>query len=213
MEILHADARIVICIKPAGIVSTDEPGGMSSLLREHFSLPTGCFRTVHRLDAAVSGLMVYARSQMASSILSAQIRERVFEKEYLAVIHGAPEQSKGTMRDLLLHDRAARKTSVVQDPCKDAKEAELSYEVLQTAGALSLVRIRLHTGRTHQIRVQFASRNLPLVGDRKYGTLEDDCPIALWSYRLKFRHPQTEQMVEFSAPPAQNYPWTEFSLP
>ena len=208
MDILYCDERIVVCIKPAGVLSTDEDGGMPQLLREE--LNTACIRTVHRLDAAVSGVMVFARSQKASSILAEQIRSRTFKKEYLAVIHGAPSKPSGTFEDLLLHDRATRKTVVVDEAQKDAKRAELSYEVLAQKGGLSLVRVHLHTGRTHQIRVQFASRGLPLVGDKKYGLAEDACPIALWSHRLNFAHPQTEAMLEFSALPPNQHPWTEF---
>ncbi len=210
MDILYCDERIVVCLKPAGILSTDEENGMPQLLREELKSP--CIRTVHRLDAAVSGVMVFARSQKAAALLSEQIRTRAFEKEYLAVIHGKPADACGTLEDLLVHDRETRMTAVVSEARKDAKHAKLSYEVLAQSGELSLVKIRLHTGRTHQIRVQFASRGLPLVGDRKYGLAEDDCPIALWSYRLKFLHPQTEQSVEFSAEPPAQYPWTEFSL-
>ena len=208
MKVLFCDERIVVCIKPAGILSTDEVGGMPQLLREE--LNTACIRTVHRLDAAVSGVMVFARSQKASSILSEQIRAHAFKKEYLAVIHGAPDESSGTLTDLLFHDRASRKTLVVDEAQKDAKLAELSYEVLGQTDDLSLVRVILHTGRTHQIRVQFSSRGWPLVGDKKYGLPQDDCPIALWSHRLKFTHPQTGDAVEFSAKPPAQYPWTEF---
>ena len=165
MEIVYADPRIVVAVKPAGVLSTDEPGGMPQLLRQELGTP--CIRTVHRLDAAVSGLMVYARSAKAASLLSEQIRSRTFGKEYLAVVHGVPEG--GVMTDLLGRDPVRRRTYVAAEPGKDVRPAELSYEVLGSREGLSLVRIRLHTGRTHQIRVQFASRGFPLVGDRKYG--------------------------------------------
>ena len=114
------------------------------------------------------------------------------------------------MTDLLWRDSTSRKTLVVSQMQKDAKLARLSYDVLGTNGDLSLVRVHLHTGRTHQIRVQFSSRGWPLVGDKKYGLPQDDCPIALWSHRLKFTHPQTGDAVEFSANPPVQYPWTEF---
>ncbi|MBQ5749492.1 MAG: RNA pseudouridine synthase [Oscillospiraceae bacterium] len=208
MEILYCDERIAVCIKPAGILSTDEDGGMPQMLREE--LKTACIRTVHRLDAAVSGVMVFARSQKAASLLSEQIRTHAFEKEYLAVIHGTPAENCGVMTDLLWRDSTSRKTLVVSQMQKDAKLARLSYDVLGTNGDLSLVRVHLHTGRTHQIRVQFSSRGWPLVGDKKYGLPQDDCPIALWSHRLKFAHPQTGDAVEFSANPPVQYPWTEF---
>ena len=140
-----------------------------------------------------------------------QIREDVFEKEYLAVVHGSPESNSGTLRDLLLRNKQERKTYITDEPGKDVQEAILDYRVLGKTPALSLVDIRLITGRTHQIRCQFSSRQLPLVGDRKYSLLQDDCPIALWSARLRFTHPVTGESLEFSAPPPAIYPWTEFN--
>lgn len=208
MEIVYQDKRIVVAIKPAGVLSTDEPGGMPELLRA--ALGTECIRTVHRLDAQVSGLMVFARSAIAASLLSRQIRTRQFEKEYLAVVHGTPPQS-GILRDLLARDSATRMTYVTHTPGKDAREAILDYEVLNSCEGLSLVRVRLHTGRTHQIRVQFQSRGWPLAGDKKYGLPEDTCPIALWSHRLRFRHPETGEVLEFTAPPPKIAPWTMFA--
>ena len=209
MELLHTDGRIAVCIKPAGVLSVDAENGMPALLRRE--LKTDCFRTVHRLDAAVSGVTVYARSQKAAALLSEQLRNGEFHKEYLAVIHGTPAESEGELRDLLLHDRKTRLTSVVNEPSKDARQAALSYRVLEKEDGMSLLLIRLHTGRTHQIRVQFSSRALPLVGDRKYGNGADDCPIALWSYRLSFRHPQTDEPLTFTKSPPRQYPWTVFN--
>lgn len=209
MEILYQDNRILVAIKPPEILSTDEPGGMPELLRAELGDPTACVRTVHRLDQAVSGVMVFARSRMAASILSRQIREHQFEKEYLAVTEGIPAEPEGTLCDLLLHDRLTRTTRVVTEPGPDVQQARLSYRVLQVAGNRALVAVRLHTGRTHQIRVQFASRGLPLAGDRKYGQ-GGDFPIALWSHELRFLHPQTEQPVQFLAPAPDRPPWTDF---
>lgn len=209
LELVYADDSILICIKPAGVLSTDEPGGMPQLAREALGEPEGCVRTVHRLDRVVSGLMVLARSAEAASELSRQIRERVFEKEYLAVVHGVPEPREGIYTDLLLRSKAERKTYVVAQRGKGVQEAVLSYTVERTAGELSLVRIVLQTGRTHQIRAQFSSRGLPLVGDRKYGLREDGCPIALWSHRVSFCHPATGERIRFVQAPPAIYPWTE----
>lgn len=209
MELVYQDESILVCIKPAGVLSTDEPGGVPELARQALGTPGGCVRTVHRLDRVVSGLMVLARSPQAASHLSRQMREHTFGKEYLAVIHGTPETPTGVYRDLLLRSKPERKTYVVTQPGKDVQEAILSYEVLAATQALSKVRIRLETGRTHQIRAQFSARGLPLVGDRKYGLPEEECPIALWSASLSFVHPETGERMEFRREPPALYPWTE----
>ena len=207
MEIIYQDADIVVCIKPPRVLSTDEPGGLPELLRQE--LGTQDFRTVHRLDRVVSGLMVVARNASAASDLSRQIREDSFEKEYQAVIHGRPEANEGKLYDLLLRDKARKMTFVASEPGKDVQPASLTYRLLGSNGTLSRVRIQLQTGRTHQIRVQFASRGLPLVGERKYSELDDPCEIALWSYRLAFTHPKTGEKMEFIHEPPQDFPWTE----
>jgi 23S rRNA pseudouridine1911/1915/1917 synthase len=208
LKILYQDERIVVCVKPSGILSTDEPGGMPALLRQELGTP--CIRTVHRLDQAVSGLMVYARSVKAASLLSEQIRAHRFSKEYLAVVCGTLPQSCGTMTDLLRRDKTTRRTWVADTPGRDVQKAELTYQVLAVQAGLSLVRVGLVTGRTHQIRVQFASRGFPLAGDRKYGS-EAAYPIALWSARLQFDHPQTGQALDFHLSPPQSAPWSVFS--
>ena len=209
MEILYADKDILVCIKPARVLSTDEPGGLPDLLREHLGDPKADIRTVHRLDRVVSGLMVLARNAKAASELSRQIREDEFQKEYQAVIHGKPQEFAGTFRDLLGRDKARKMTFVASEPAKGVQEAVLDYWVLNTSDELSRVQIRLHTGRTHQIRVQLASREMPLVGERKYSTLEDPCEIALWSCKLGFTHPTTGEPMEFFQEPPVIYPWTE----
>ena len=207
MEIIYMDKDILVCVKPARVLSTDEPGGLPELLRQELGDPKADVRTVHRLDRVVSGLMVLARNAGAASELSRQIRENEFEKEYMAVIHGVPENSSGTLRDLLGRDKARRMTYVAQVPGKGIQEAVLDYRVLTSYEGMSRVRIRLHTGRTHQIRVQFASRGMPLVGERKYDTREDPCEIALWSCFLGFSHPATGEKMEFFLEPPEVYPW------
>jgi len=209
LEILYADRDILVCIKPARVLSTDEPGGLPSLVREALGEEKADVRTVHRLDRVVSGVMVLARNAKAASELSRQIRDNEFEKEYLAIVHGKPEQDCGTLTDLLYGDKARRMTMVASEPDKGVQEAILDYQVQNTNQNMSRVEIQLRTGRTHQIRVQFTSRNLPLVGERKYCTLEDPCEIALWSHRIAFTHPGTGEQVEFSKEPPQIYPWTE----
>ena len=209
MEILYQDRDILVCIKPPRVLSTDEPGGLPDLVREALGDPKANLRTVHRLDRVVSGLMVLAKSSRAASELSRQIREGEFVKEYQAVVHGVPGEREGTLRDLLGRDKARKMTFVADRPGKDVQEAVLDYRVLSQSEKLSRVQIRLHTGRTHQIRVQFASRGLPLVGERKYSTREDPCEIALWSCKLGFFHPYSKKWMEFFREPPMAYPWTE----
>ena len=210
MEILYIDNEIIVCIKPARVLSTDEPGGLPDLLRDHLGLPDADIRTVHRLDRVVSGVMVLARTKQAASELSRQIREDIFRKEYLAVVHGKPEEPSGSFRDLLGRDKARKMTYVSELPGKGIQEAILRYDVEGVRSDLSKVRIELITGRTHQIRVQFSSRGMPLVGERKYAVQEDPCEIALWSHSVSFIHPATGEMVKFSKKPPQEYPWSQF---
>lgn len=209
MELIHIDRDIVVCIKPARVLSTDEPGGLPDLIRDALGEPNANIRTVHRLDRVVSGLMVLARTNKSAAELSRQIREGEFQKEYLAVVHGVPKEPKGTLQDLLLRNKAEKKTYVVTQHGKDVQEAILNYELLSQSSRISKVRIELVTGRTHQIRAQFSGRGMPLVGDRKYSLFEDDCEIALWSHKIAFNHPYTKQRLEFIQEPPEVYPWTQ----
>ena len=211
MKLVYKDDDIIVCLKPARVLSTDEPGGVPDLCREALGDPGADVRTVHRLDRVVAGLMVLARNAKAASELSRQIREDEFEKEYQAVVHGQAENA-ATLRDLLGRDKARRMTFVAPEPAKGVQEAVLDYWLLKQTKDMSRVQIRLHTGRTHQIRVQFASRNMPLVGERKYSERNDPCEIALWSCRLAFTHPRTGQRMEFTHEPPMEFPWTEVAL-
>ena len=204
MKIIENSKAYVVCIKPSGALSTDEPGGMPELLRGELGLSKQYIYSVHRLDRVVAGLCVYAKKKEGAAALSEQIRGGEFKKEYLAVVHGAPAEPCGTYTDLLFRDTSENKTYVVKRMRKGVREAILNYELLGTAEGLSLVRIELVTGRTHQIRAQFSSRGMPLAGDRKYGGGNDTCPIALWSHRLAF------DKKEFTALPPEQFPWTLF---
>ncbi|MBO5130068.1 MAG: RluA family pseudouridine synthase [Oscillospiraceae bacterium] len=208
MELLYVDDDILVCLKPARVLSTDEPGGVPELAREALGDPNGDIRTVHRLDRVVAGLMVLARNSKAASELSRQIRDGEFDKEYVAVVHGRPEADMGTYRDLLGRDKARKMTYVAAEMAKGIQEAVLDYRIIARGEAMSRVRIQLHTGRTHQIRVQFASRGMPLVGERKYSERNDPCEIALWSYRIGFTHPKTGEQMEFVHEPPEIWPWT-----
>lgn len=206
LSILYTDRDLAVCLKPRGVSS--EQGGLPDLLAAQLGQER--LWCVHRLDAAVGGVMVYARSARAAAGLSRQIVEKTLCKEYLAVIPGRPEADEAILRDLLFHDRGKNKSYIVRRMRAGVREAELAYRVLETAGALTLLSISLHTGRTHQIRVQFAARGLPLVGDVRYGSVFRDCPIALWSHTLAFHHPADGRALSFSAPPEGAFPWDSF---
>ena len=212
MEAIYKDNNFIVCVKPAGVLSTDEPGGMPSLVREYLGDEKACVRTVHRLDQVVSGLMVLALNPETASELSRQIRDDEFGKSYLAVVHGTLDEKKGRMTDLLLRSKEERKTYVVTQRGKDVQEAVLDYEVLGETSSLSLVKIKLITGRTHQIRCQFSSRGLPIVGDRKYSILDDGCDIALWSYSISFTNPANGRQMKYTHKPPEYLPWTLFDV-
>ena len=205
-EIIYQDKYLAVAVKPAGVIS--ESPGMPELLRDCLG---GEFFCVHRLDAGVGGVMVYARTGQAAARLSGAVAQRSLTKEYLAVVQGRPEQDRGVLRDLLFHDKRRNKTYVVDRMRRGVKEAELEYTVIGSAKDISLLRIRLHTGRAHQIRVQFASRAMPLLGDARYGSRYRNCGIALWSERLCFPHPFAENTLDFRKAPPEDYPWSEFS--
>lgn len=201
MEILYEDNAITVAVKPPNTVSeqTERGDGFADLLAERN--PNRYVGVVHRLDRGVGGVMVYARTPAAAAKLSAAVQSRTFQKEYRALIHGEPAQPSATLRDLLFHDRMRNKTFVVERERRGVKEAILDYAVLERRtseefGVHCLVKVVLHTGRTHQIRVQFAHRGHPLLGDGKYGA-HDRCPIALFCHRIAFPHPITGKNVVF----------------
>lgn len=214
LTILYEDAHLVICLKPPGVLSEDSEKGrcMPALLREHYRAQgkNDYIATVHRLDKIVGGVMVFSRRRQVTGQLTAAIARHEITKEYLAVLRGHPEKAEDTLTDLLFRDAAHNKSYVVRRMRKGVREARLSYREIARTEALSLVRIQLHTGRTHQIRVQFASRGLPLLGDIRYGSRDERCTAALWSYRLALRHPVTGETVDVSALPPEGYPWQLF---
>ena len=209
VQILYKDKYMAVCIKPVGVIS--EEAGMPALLKDQLGTDAWC---VHRLDTAVGGVMVYALSKKAAGQLSAYIAGDMLTKEYLAVVEGIPDPAQGVMEDLLLKDGTKGKSYVVKRLRKGVKDAKLEYRVLQSvatvSGTYSLVWVRLHTGRFHQIRVQFASRKHPLLGDGKYGSKCNRCTTALWSCRLGFPHPKTGELQTYEAPPPAQFPWDLF---
>lgn len=205
MKILYQDRDIAVAIKPPNLVSeqTEAGDGFADLLAKECN--SRYIGVIHRLDRGVGGVMVYAKTPMAAAKLSAAIQKREFQKEYLAVISGEPQEEAATLRDLLFHDRIRNKTFVVDHARKGVKEALLSYQVKNTGlhdayGKLSLLSVRLETGRTHQIRVQLASRGFPLLGDRKYGS-QAHCEIALFCRCISFPHPISGKPMTFEAIP------------
>lgn len=205
IQILYRDSSLLVCLKPPGVPAQDAPdgGGLPQLLA---AKEGGACYPVHRLDQGVGGVMVLARTRPAAAALSAAIQSGGFQKDYLCVALGQPEEDQGTWRDLLLHDRARNKSFVVSRPRAGVKEASLDYRVLVRQPDRALVAVSLHTGRTHQIRVQFASRGLPLAGDGKYGGGRG--PIALWSAALAFPHPDSGERMRFARLP-QGGIWEE----
>ena len=191
IPVLFQDRALAVCLKPPGVLSQDGPGGtLPALLREQL----GCdIFPVHRLDRESGGVMVYAKTSRAAGARSAAMSQGKFQKKYLCIVRGCPEESEDTWKDLLLHDKARNKSFVVKRMRGGVKEASLEYRVLAEKEGLSLILVRLHTGRTHQIRVQFASRGMPLLGDGRYGGGGGD--MALWSRALSFPHPSGTPMA------------------
>lgn len=218
VEIIYEDSALLVCVKQAGLVS--EKGGANSLPdtletqlkaegREVTLYP------VHRLDKEAGGVMVYAKSSESCGALSGLIQQGRFGKRYLAVACGVPESDEGQLCDLLYHDKNKNKTYVVKKERRGVRRASLDYRRTATAvregNAVSLLDIRLHTGRTHQIRVQFASRRLPLLGDGRYGGIRGT-DMALWSYLIEFEHPSNKKLMTFKkTPPTQNSPFEDFA--
>ena len=207
LTILYEDAHLVICLKPVGVLSEDSEKArcMPALLREHYREQgkNDYIATVHRLDKIVGGVMVFSRRREVTGKLIAAIAQHEITKEYLAVLRGHPEKAEDTLTDLLFRDASHNKSYVVKRMRKGVREARLSYREIGRTDSLSLVRIQLHTGRTHQIRVQFSSRGLPLLGDIRYGSKDERCSAALWSCHLALRHPVTGKMLDVTALPPQ----------
>lgn len=215
ISVLYEDGDLIVCEKPVGVLSQPDKSGqgedMLSLLCEHLARPNDKKKPyvglIHRLDRGVGGVMVFAKNERTAAALSTAVATHQVTKQYLAVVHGCPEQPAGIWRDLLYKDCAAGKSYVVDRERRGVKAASLAYRVLAALpespyGPLSLLQIRLHTGRTHQIRVQCSSRGMPLVGDGKYGARDHGVPMGLYSFRLTFAHPRRRgETVDVSLPP------------
>jgi 23S rRNA pseudouridine1911/1915/1917 synthase len=209
VKILYEDNHLLVVIKPPNMLSqadkTKDPD-LLSLLKEYVKVsrqkPGNVYLgLVHRLDRPVGGVMVFAKTSKAASRLSEQIRERVFEKTYLAVVRGAPNPQKGTLKNYLAKDEARNMVYEVNEGDKRGSLAVLDYEVLNSTDGSSLVKINLHTGRPHQIRAQMALAGHPIHGDQKYGQSVNNASkhLMLWSAALAFIHPVKGERVEFTS--------------
>lgn len=207
IEILFENSELVACVKPVGVASqNDKATDMVKLLENQ--LNSNVF-PIHRLDTAVGGTMVFAKTQKAAAKLSKIVSDGRLRKRYLAVISGKPDKDSDVLEDLLFKDSSKNKSFVVKRERKGVRKAKLEYEVLSSCEDMSFLRILLHTGRSHQIRVQFSSRKMPLVGDGKYGSRDNRCNVALWSEEISFKW-NSDEMTFMSKPDKTQFPWSLF---
>lgn len=223
IRILYEDNHLLVVEKPPNIPSQEDASGdldMLTLLKADLKVRHGkpgnvYLGLVHRLDRPVGGVMVFAKTSKAAARLSEQIRTRAFGKSYLAVLRGTPETPTGALTHYILKDPARNMVQIVDPATPGALEAVLEYELQDQSGDLSLVRVRLHTGRPHQIRVQFAAIGHPLWGDQRYGAElnEPGQQIALWSQEIVCQHPTREETLTFIClPPKIREPWNRFRV-
>lgn len=209
IEILFENTDLLVCIKPVGVPSQcDGADDLVKFLKEQTG---GEIYPVHRLDTAVGGTMIFAKNKKSAAYLSREIAEKRFVKTYLAVIEGTPEEKDGHFEDLLFKDKSKNKSYVVKRERKGVRRANLDYRAIGESDGKTLVGVRLNTGRSHQIRVQFASRKMPLAGDGKYGSRDNGCDIALRSHTIEFQYDGRELLIK-SFPDFGKYPWNLFKM-
>ena len=217
LKVIYEDNHIIVVEKPANIPSQgDKTGDIDMLsiikdyIKEKYNKPGNVYLgLVHRLDRPVGGVMVFAKTSKAASRLSEQVRDKVFRKKYLAIVNGYFHSTKGSMKDYLLKNEKLNMSKVVNEGKKNSKYAELDYEVLKydKEQNLSVLKINIHTGRHHQIRVQLSSRDHAIYGDKKYGGRGQGKQICLWAYELTFVHPITKEEMTFNSIPAIDKNW------
>ena len=217
LKVIYEDNHIIVVEKPANIPSQgDKTGDLDMLtiikayLKEKYNKPGNVYLgLVHRLDRPVGGVMVFAKTSKAAARLSEQVREKVFKKKYLVIVNGKFEEKKGTLKDYLLKNERLNKSRVVEEETKNSKYAELDYEVLKydKEQNLSLLKINLHTGRHHQIRVQLSSRDHSIYGDAKYNGRGSARQLYLWAYELTIQNVISKEEMTFKCLPESNGTW------
>ncbi len=217
LNVIYEDNHIIVVEKMVNVPSqADKTGDLDMLtiikqyLKEKYNKPGNVYLgLVHRLDRPVGGVMVFAKTSKAAARLSEQVRVKEFKKKYLVVVNGKMENKKGVLEDYLLKNEKANMSKVVSKETKNAKYAALDYEVLKYNEEidLSVLKINLHTGRHHQIRVQLSSRNHSIYGDQKYGGRGHGKQIALWAYELTIIHPVTKEEMTFKVLPEKIGSW------
>lgn len=220
LHVLYEDNHVIVVEKPVNIPSQSDSSGDLDMLtavkediRIRYNKPGNVYLgLVHRLDRPVGGAMAFAKTSKAASRLSEEIRTRSMTKDYIAIVRGIPEKKQDRLIHYLYKDPTKQKVFAVRANHKRAKEAILDYTVLGSKNGLSLVYIQLQTGRTHQIRAQFAQIGCPLYGDQRYGAHVNRPgeQIALWSTRLSFSHPTTKEQIEVRSFPPRQFPWNEW---
>jgi 23S rRNA pseudouridine1911/1915/1917 synthase len=221
IEVLFEDNHLLVVKKPVNMLTQkDNTKDMDMLtllkqdLKQRYNKPGNVFLgLVHRLDRPVGGIMVFAKTSKAASRLSDQVRTRQFKKVYMAIIHGILDNSEGRLENYLIKDGRSNTVRVVDDKAEGSKKALLEYRVLEVCNGFSLVRVNLHTGRPHQIRVQFSNIGHPLYGDQKYGQNVNKLgqQIALWSNQITLVHPVSKEQVSFKCLPPSIEPWNWFN--
>lgn len=220
LNVIYEDNHIIVVEKPCNVPSQADNTNdedmitlVKKYIKEKYNKPGEVYLgLVHRLDRPVGGIMVFARTSKAAARLSESIRSKNFSKTYLAVVNGRFEEKLGRLENYLLKDEALNKSKVVSKEKYGAKLASLSYEVVEEKDNLSLVKINLETGRHHQIRVQFANIEHSLYGDQKYGKGPKNTQIALWAYKLEFKHPTKDEIVFFECNPKKFGVWEKFNI-
>lgn len=218
-QVVYEDNHLLIAVKPPNMPAQADASGdpdllgtMKAYVAERYRKPGAVYLgLVHRLDRPVGGLMALARTSKAAERLSAQVRARTLSRRYVAVVRGENVPPRGALCDWLFKDGRTNTVSVVPEGTPGAKQARLSYRAMAAAGDLTLLSVKLHTGRSHQIRVQLAHAGMPIWGDARYGGGRPGEQIALWGMRLTLVHPTRRETLSFCAPPPKDAaPWDRF---